>query len=178
MQDLVRRDRWPEDAEIVLFPCLNPTGFRNNSRENAEGIDLNRDYLSLRAPETRAHVELLERFPDFDLMICLHEDWEAVGFYLYELNPDGRDSPAEGLVRRVSDHCPIDHSETIDGRPACGGVIRPDMNPSLRPEWPESFYLIQEKTRWSYTLEAPSDFELSVRTRALSTAVQHLLESV
>ena len=63
MHDLVRRDSWPENAEIVLFPCLNPTGFRNNSRENAEGIDLNRDYLSLRASETRAHVELLERFP-------------------------------------------------------------------------------------------------------------------
>ena len=28
----------------------------------------------------------LARQPNFDLAVCVHEDWESVGFYLYELN--------------------------------------------------------------------------------------------
>lgn len=176
--ELLRRNLWPEDSEVYLFPCLNPTGFRSNSRENVEGIDLNRDYRRPRAPETRAHIDLLDRLPEFDLMLCLHEDWEASGFYLYELNPANRPSPAEALVARVARHCPIDLSESIDGRIAAKGIIRPDLDPGLRPEWPESFYLILNKTLWSYTLEAPSDFELPVRVAALTTAVLHLLEEV
>jgi len=178
MLELLKQDEWPDDAEIWLFPCLNPTGFRLNTRENAEGIDLNRDYLHKRAAETRAHVDLLEQLPRFDLILCLHEDWEALGFYLYELNPAQRDTPAEALVQQVSQHCPIDRSEMIDGRPASSGIIRPDIDPETRSEWPEPFYLILNKTSWSFTLEAPSDFDLVVRVNALAAAVNCLLAKV
>ncbi len=176
--ELLRQNVWPTDAEIWLFPCLNPTGFRLNTRENAEGIDLNRDYRRQLAAETKAHVQLLERLPQFDLMICLHEDWEAQGFYLYELNPDHRSSPAEEMIRVVSPICPVDLTEIIDGRPAASGIIRPELDPATRDEWPESFYLILNKTRWSYTLEAPSDFDLGVRVAALGAAVNCLLAKV
>jgi protein MpaA len=176
--ELLRQDRWPADADVWLFPCLNPAGFRLNQRENALGFDLNRDYRRQHARETKAHVELLDRLPQFDLMICLHEDWEAHGFYLYELNPDGRPSPAEEMIRCVAEHCPVDLSELIDGRPAGSGIIRPELDPGDREEWPEAFYLILSKTRWSYTLEAPSDFDLGVRVAALGAAVNCLLAKV
>ncbi len=176
--ELLKRNDWPSDAEIWVIPCLNPTGFRLRTRENAEGIDLNRDYRHLHAAETRAHVELLERLPQFDLMISLHEDWEARGFYLYELNPDQLSSPADEMIQRVSEHCPVDFSEVIDGRPAVSGIIRPELDPETRNEWPESFYLILQKTRWSYTLEAPSEFDLKVRVAALGAAVDCLLAKV
>ncbi len=171
-RELLQRNQWPGCADIWFVPCLNPTGFPLNTRASDRGVDLNRDYRHLRTAEIRAHVAWLEQQPLFDLSLCLHEDWEAHGFYLYELNPDHRPSLAVPMVAAVRAVCPIDHSTLIDGRDARDGIIRPNLDPASRPEWPEAFYLITRKTRQSYTLEAPSDFPLSVRVAALVTAVQ------
>jgi len=134
-------------------------------------MDLNRQYLTPGAKETVAHSAWLKRQPSFDLCLCLHEDWEAHGFYLYELNPDAQPSLAEAMVARVGEGCPIDRSEVIEGRPAQNGIIRPSVDPRSRPDWPEAFFLITHKTRLSYTLEAPSDFPLAVRVAALVAGV-------
>jgi len=174
---LIQENRWPENAEICLVPCLNPVGFTLNRRENADGIDLNRDYRNSKSAEARAHLAWLERQPPFDLYLCLHEDWESHGFYLYEQNPDHRPSLAEKIIAAVSAVCPVDLAETIEGRAAQGGIIRPIFNPLERPDWPEAFYLITHKSRQGYTLEAPSDFELSVRVNALVAAVNAALTS-
>ncbi len=173
---LLRENRWPAEIEFYLCPCLNPTGFPLNRRENAGGVDLNRDYLQPNAAETRAHVEWLQALPEFDVTLCLHEDWESHGFYLYELNPDSRPSHAEEIIRRVSTVCPIDLSDEIEERPAVAGIIRPSVDPLSRPQWPEAFWLLRHKTRHSYTLEAPSDFPLNLRVNALVTAVQTVLD--
>ncbi len=172
---LIRDNQWPASAEIFLLPCLNPIGFANNKRENAQGVDLNRDYLQPQTAETRAHIAWLERQAGFDLSLCLHEDWESHGFYLYELNPDHKPSLAEGMIAAVAPVCLIDHAEIIEGREAHGGIIRPNLDPRTRPLWPESFWLLQHKTRLSYTLEAPSDFPLEVRVKALVAAVKSAL---
>ncbi len=176
LRELLAANQWPAHTGLWLCPCLNPAGFRLNRRENADGVDLNRDYLHQRSLEICRHTEWLQRQPDFDLTICLHEDWEAHGFYLYELNPDGRSSAAEAVITAVSTVCPIDPSPEIDGRPAVNGIIRPNLAAATRPLWPEAFYLLQHKTRHSYTLEAPSDFPLPVRVAALVRAVRVLLD--
>ena len=168
---LIQENRWPENAEILLLPCLNPVGFTLNQRGNIDKIDLNRDYRNPNAAETRAHIAWLERQPPFDLYLCLHEDWESHGFYLYEQNPDGKSSRAEKIIEAVKKVCPIDLSEIIEGRTAHNGIIRPTVLPLERPDWPEAFYLITEKSRQGYTLEAPSDFPLATRVNALVAAV-------
>lgn len=170
--ELLRANDWPECADIWLCPCLNPTGFPLNKRECALGTDLNRDYHHGRTGEVAAHIAWLQRQPNFDVCFCLHEDWEAHGFYVYELNPDSRPSLAPAIITAAREVCPIDHSALIDGREAKEGVIRPNLDPTLRPDWPEAFYLITHKTRQSYTLESPSDFPLNVRVTALVTAVR------
>lgn len=175
VRELLKENVWPDHAEVLLCPCLNPTGFPRNTRESAEGIDLNRDYKHLRSPEVRAHVAWFEKQPPFDLTLLLHEDWEAHGFYVYEVNAENRPSLAEAMVQAVRDVCPIDHSTLIDGRDARDGIIRPNLDPLLRAEWAEAFYLYSYKTRWSYTLEAPSDFPLTTRVAALVTAVKAAL---
>jgi len=168
---LLQENNWPEHAEIFLLPCLNPIGFTLNRRENAEGRDLNRDYRQLHAAEVRAHIAWLERQPKFNRYLCLHEDWESHGFYLYEQNPDGKPSFAEKIIEAVKKVCPVDLSENIEGRAAHGGIIRPIINPAKRPDWPEALYLISHKSRQGYTLEAPSDFLLATRVNALVAAV-------
>jgi murein peptide amidase A len=176
VRQLLQENAWPGDLELWLCPCLNPLGFMLNRRENSEGIDLNRQYLEPTADEIVAHIEWLKRQPTFDLCLCLHEDWEAHGFYVYELNPDDRPSLAEPMVAAVAKVCPIDRSEVIEGRPAHEGVIRPSADPRARPQWPEAFFLLTHKTRLSYTLEAPSDFPLPARVAALVAGVQAALE--
>lgn len=168
---LLRENKFPANADLWFCPCLNPIGFALNSRENSRGIDLNRDYLKPRADEITAHIQWLDRQPKFDLCLLLHEDWESHGFYLYEQNPDDRQSLAEPMIEAVSKVCPIDPNELIEGRPAKNGIIRPSLDPNSRPQWPEAFYLITHKTRQSYTLEAPSDYPLSTRVDALVAAV-------
>jgi hypothetical protein len=173
---LIQEDRWPENAEIILLPCLNPVGFTANQREIAGGIDLNRDYRNSKSAEACAHIAWLKRQPRFDLYLCLHEDWESHGFYLYEQNPDHKPSLAEKMIAAVKTVCPIDLSENIEGRAAHGGIIRPILNPLDRPDWPEAFYLISHKARQGYTLEAPSDFPLPVRVNALVAAVNAAMD--
>lgn len=172
LQRLLEANALPNEAWFWCCPCLNPTGFPRNTRTSASGIDLNRDYRHLSTPEIRAHVAWLEHQPMFDLSLCLHEDWEAAGFYVYELNPGERPSLAPAMIDAVRDLCPIDLSPLIDGRESKEGIIRPSIDPAERPEWPEALYLIQNKTRLSYTLEAPSDFQIDVRVAALEAAVR------
>lgn len=177
---LLEDNIWP-DAELWLLPCLNPDGLRANTRANADGLDINRDYRHFRTPEARGHVAWLQRQPPFDLTLLLHEDWEAHGFYCYELNPDGQPSLAEVMVEAIRPFCPIDASEVIDGRPASRpGILRPqewpDFKPQERPEWPEAIWLGVNQTRHNYTLEAPSDWPLALRVNALVVAVRAAME--
>jgi predicted deacylase len=168
------------DARAVWFICpvLNPEGLARGTRENASGTDLNRDYRHLESPEVRSHVRWLARQPHFDLAICVHEDWESLGFYLYELNPDGRPSLAEPMIAAVSKVCPIDHSPVIEGRDAKGGIIRPLLNPAEREKWPESIYLQVHHTRLSYTIETPSALALETRVEALRGALRAAISIV
>jgi predicted deacylase len=159
-------------ATWFLCPLLNPAGLAAGVRENASGTDLNRDYRHFESIEIRAHVAWLASQPNFDLAICVHEDWESTGFYLYELNPDKRPSLAENMVKAVSKACPIDLSPVIEGREATGGIIRPSGNPLEREKWPESIYLQAHHTRLSYTIESPSALPLETRLAALRTALR------
>jgi murein peptide amidase A len=174
---LLQENKWPQHLDLRLCPCLNPIGFRLNCRANAKGIDLNREYLTPTADEIVAHVAWLQRQPQFDLCLLLHEDWESHGFYLYEQNPDNKPSLAPKIIQAVEEVCPIDRSELIEGRSAKDGIVRPNIQPHERLDWPEAFYVITHKTRLSYTLEAPSDFPLPTRVAALMSAVHAALNS-
>lgn len=175
---LMREDRWPLSLEYFFLPCLNPLGFVLNQRGNAEGVDLNRDYRNPKTVEAARHIAWLERQPQFDLYLCLHEDWESHGFYLYEQNPDGKPSLADKMIESVKPVCPIDMSEIIEERPAQGGIIRPNIVPQERPDWPEALYHITHTARQGYTLEAPSDFPLRTRVDALVAAVNAAVETL
>ncbi len=162
------------DGRAVWFLCpvLNPDGLARGTRENATGIDLNRDYRHLESPEIRAHAAWLGSQPNFDMAICVHEDWESTGFYLYELNPDKRASAAQPMIAAASKACPIDMSPQIEGREARGGIIRPVLDPLEREKWPESIYLQAHHTRLSYTIESPSSLAIETRVSALRAALR------
>jgi hypothetical protein len=159
-------------ATWFICPVLNPTGLVRGTRENATGHDLNRDFLDVRATETRAQIDWLQRQPPFHLTLCIHEDWESTGYYLYELNPHQRPSLANPILEAVREYCPIDEAPVIDGRTtAAPGIIRPIDDPLLRETWPEAIYLRAHHTTISYTLESPSAFPLEHRITAHRAAI-------
>lgn len=169
---LLEEDQWPASVGIWICPCLNPWGFLHNARSNAQGLDLNRDYRHRESVEVRAHMNWLERQPRFDLTLCLHEDWEAQGFYVYDLRRGKCEPLGPRVVAAVSAVCPIDQSAEIDGRPAQAGIIFPSTDIAARPQWPEALYLFERHSDQCLTLEAPSDFSLSTRVEALVVGVR------
>ena len=169
------------DARAVWFlvPMLNPAGFQRGTRDNGDGLDLNRDYLGIRSAEIAAHVRWLERQPRFDAAFCLHEDWEATGFYLYELNATQRPTLAPAMLAAVRAHCAIDPAALIDGRPVDEpGIIRPAGDPLLRETWPEALYLQAHHTTLGYTVETPSGLPLEQRVATHAAAITAGLEAL
>ncbi|MEN6520453.1 MAG: M14 family zinc carboxypeptidase [Armatimonadota bacterium] len=57
---------------ILIVPMMNPDGSLRNKRRNANGADLNRDWLSQSQPETRAVAGAIRKWQP-DLIIDAHE---------------------------------------------------------------------------------------------------------
>jgi protein MpaA len=177
--DLVERGVFDSRAVWFLCPLLNPAGFVCRTRENAAGLDLNRDYKALRSLEIQAHARWLQRQPNFDVTLQLHEDWEAQGFYLYEICSIEDRSIARAMIQGVAANFPIETATVIDGfAVAEPGIIRPAADPLLRDSWPESIYLRAHHTQLGYTIETPSSLPLAQRIRTLTTAVESALRGI
>lgn len=174
--ELVERGFFDARASWWICPVLNPTGLALGTRENFAGVDLNRDYKRPSSAEIRTHIAWLERQPDFHAAFCLHEDYEATGFYLYELNPDHRPTLADAALAGAARHCPIENAAIIDGREsAAPGIIRPVSDPLLRDQWPEAIYLRHGRTTLSYTFESPTQLPLEQRVAAHCAALHDAL---
>ena len=170
------------DFNVTIFPILNPDGLAQNLRVNAAGIDLNRDYRNSKSQEIASHIEALKTLGKFDAAMMLHEDFEGIGAYLYELNDD--DSLGQKIIAAMSQHVPIDVRPIIEEVPATGGVIsrkellRIHGNIEDRPDWPEAIYLSVNHTKVSYTTETPKPFPLENRIEAQIAAVKTLMKSI
>ncbi|MFH1499217.1 MAG: M14 family metallocarboxypeptidase [Verrucomicrobiota bacterium] len=170
---LLESGEFDDRAGWWLVPVINPAGLALGTRDDALGRDLNRDFKDLRTPEVAGLVGWLRRQPDFTACGCLHEDWEAQGFYLYELNPDDRPTLAPAMLAAAGQLMPIEAGDMIDGRPVAEpGIIRPVNDPLERVDWPEAIYLRAHHTSLSYTLETPSGLPLGQRVAALTAAVR------
>lgn len=156
--ELLRTPELFHGVNIALFPMVNPAGLAAATRENANGVDINRDYRDPKTDEARGHIETLKTLGQFDLTICLHEDWEAKGVYVYELNLSGRPAIVRDILSAMSRHVPIETSPVIDDFDADHGAICRDAEflKTARPVWAEARYLIEHHSHLGYTLETPS----------------------
>jgi len=171
---MLKSDSLPRDMSLTIFPLINPRGMALNRRENAEGLDINRDFKRFQTEEARLQRDwLTANGRRFDLCIHLHEDWEATGYYLYELNPDREQSISPELLAAVAPVMRIDASERIDGHPAVNGLIRPQDSGvrMVGEDLPEALFMLDRYSRHSYTLEAPSNCDLNLRIGAHEAAL-------
>lgn len=94
---------------LLFIPCLNPDGFLNNMRQNANGVDLNRnfptqnwqrveekEYFGGENPsseiETKFVAEILEEFQP-DVILTLHAPYKVVNY----------DGPAKEIAEKISE---------------------------------------------------------------------------
>ncbi len=173
IERMLENDGFDRAASWYIAPLINPTGLRRGQRESRDGIDLNWDYRQPISPEIIAHTRWLEAQPGFDLALCLHEDWEASGFYLYDHDPAEQPDLVHAMLEAAGTHVPIALETVIDGwRVDETGVIRPFINTRTHPRWPEAVYLRQRHTRLCYTTETPSSLAMEERIRAIEAVVQ------
>lgn len=169
---------FPKDIDWILAPVLNPTGLIQGSRENADGIDLNRDFLRQRAWGTRAMVQWWERQPGgCAIHLSLHEDWEAEGFYLYEINTGGRESFAACILGSLARSVPLQCTGPVDDHllNAPGLIVHPPI-PDDPEGWPEAIWLVKRYPALSYTFEAPGQAPRECREQGLAIALQAAIE--
>jgi hypothetical protein len=170
--ELLQDDTLSRIHDIILCPAMNPSGLTANTREDANGIDLNRDYTNFNSHETVTHRDWChQHIQTLDLALHLHEDWEAKGFYLYELNFENHPSHSPAILKAVAQHIAIETSILIDNHPAHGGIIRHETIPDIPEGLPEAIYFYKHFGGINHTFETPSNFAIEKRVAALKAAV-------
>jgi len=69
-----------KESLVVILPIQNPDGREADTRRNAYGFDMNRDWFARTQPETDGKVELLRRYPGV-LFIDAHEMGNPRGYF-------------------------------------------------------------------------------------------------
>jgi hypothetical protein len=182
--EMLRRPDFFAAFDATIFPMLNPDGLARGARGNADGVDLNRDYRDPKSAEIVSHLEVLKTLGRFDAAMMLHEDFEGIGAYLYELNDTLSPTLGSEIIAAMGRHVPIDLRPEIEEVPARSGVLsRRDLvlkhGPiEDRPDWPEAIYLSVHHTQVSYTTETPKPFPIEQRVQAQIAAVETLLQAL
>ena len=83
VERLSNRPQLFANAAIDIIPIVNPWGWAHGVRFNRDGIDINRDFATFRSQEARIIRKTLQK-KTYHLMLDLHEDPFADGFYLYQ----------------------------------------------------------------------------------------------
>ena len=162
------------EIPIMIFPCLNPWGLHHNRRTDSENRDLNRCYHLDNIPRIQAQKELMRDYK-FRLAMCLHEDYDAQGVYLYEIRnkftPFGNE-----LLAAAGYHVPLDARRTIEGRRAEQGWIARKINLKKFPFIAEAIYLACNHSERTITAETPSEYDLGPRIQAHIAMIQRAIE--
>lgn len=164
------------DGGFVILPCLNPHGLMLNTRVDHRGRDLNRRFQLKRDPLIGAWHRLVGPYR-MSVALCLHEDYDAEGFYLYEV-----DRRRQSVGQKILDACEggviaRDTRSMIDGMRANRAVIRKKKVPEDLPGLPEAIVLHQFGCPLTLTFETPSEFGLNDRAEAHARFIQAALDA-
>jgi predicted deacylase len=155
---------WLREQAVVLFPCLNPHGLALNTRTDGRGLDLNRRFHLQNDAVCGPWQQVAVSRP-WRLALCLHEDYDGQGAYVYELGAH-RESHSAALLAAATREIGIDPRRRIDHSMAREGIIRRRRLPTHLPGLPEAVALQQLGCPLTLTFETPSEFDLDARVRA------------
>ncbi len=160
---------------FCVIPCVNPSGYVQGTRENADGQDINRAMSDDDVVES----VLLRRFiagRHFHLFFDHHEDYEATGFYIYEAQRQDRLLGTQ-MVDAIKSIGPVDGDENTDeglDLPISEGLY------AINPEWKDqgwSAHAYYEHAEHVVLCETPSTaWPLDQRVDAHLTALRLTLD--
>ena len=160
---------------LLIYPCLNPWGLENNLRYNSHGQDLNRMWDGSATPLIGSIMQRL-RGVRFRICLCLHEDYDGQGIYLYA--PGG--SPkvrkiADAVLSATEKIIPRDQRKKIDGRKCTNGMIFPTPSKPPVEGMPEALFLYRNCGRVNFTVETPSEWCIKLRASAHTQMLETIL---
>ena len=161
---------------FTIFPCNNPTGWERDTRENADGIDLNRSFNVRKLPAEAAIISDALQGHCFDLIFEMHEDVDAAGLYLYELTEDPETYVGEKIIEAVeASGYPVNGNIRIEGMSATGGIIRRKKVSGFRKtRLPLAIYAYRTCGGHVITLEPPASvlsFEERVKVELMALGI-------
>jgi len=111
-----------QGRKVVLLPLANPDGMARNTRLNARGVDLNRNFsatnrtnstlhglVGLSEPEARIIEQLIRQYAP-DRIISIHQLTDTGPEALSNRVPKGcidYDGPAKALANRMAEYCDL-----------------------------------------------------------------------
>lgn len=163
-------DSW----ELTLLPCINPSGFNKGTRENADGVDLNRKFRDPAPPEEVRWVQSHFQTP-FDLDLELHEDIDSPGYYLYQKENGSLSELGRSILDQVAAIMPLNDLEEIEEMPAQMGLLARLSDPDEMEWWPMALYAFSMGCRRAFTAETATCFPMEIRVEAHLRAIETAL---
>jgi hypothetical protein len=154
---------------LTIYPCVNPTGYEQMTRENAAGIDLNREFFCNSATPEVCILERELRAREFTGFISGHSDYESFGIYAYATGAVLSERLAKPALFQASSVIPINTEPVIDGHPATLGIINQKFPGSLGP------LSRGQSEPFEITIETPNLFALRKRVEAQAIAFETIL---
>jgi hypothetical protein len=189
LHSLVRDGLLDRSFNYRFWPCTNPSGYELGTRENADGVDINRSFnRGGTTPEARTIVTA-NRDRKFALSFDMHEDYEAEGFYCYEPVVNGRAPFGAQIVRALDDAgLPVqefrqgfDLAYPPEARPRLErGRVQNAAEDEIGPEEgrPYSPFMLRHAAERTLTLESPRsrpwDERIAIHRVAVTTALAAL----
>lgn len=182
---------YAEKFNFIVLPCMNPVGCARGTRENGNGIDLNRNFSS-KKPE--AEVRAIQKYitslhKKFLFAVDMHEDpTDAIepGFalkdnpravYLYEVS-DKKNRLGKKITSQLrADGFQITGKKTIYGEAVENGVVW--TPPSRQSVWPGSFTdeFLPAFTNHIFVIETPTCWPRKKRVKAHTQALSLILQA-
>ncbi|HMF29733.1 MAG TPA: hypothetical protein VKE42_13225, partial [Candidatus Cybelea sp.] len=170
-----------------IWPCTNPSGLIAQTRESADGIDVNRTFGDDGASPEASAIVAANRGMTFDLSIDLHEDCDAKGFYCYEYGgADLGRSVVAALATKGFPIDPLDATFDLAGpldnahcRREHGRVVADAAHEALvLGGLSYSLALARNGARLALTFETPSSAAWETRIAMHAAAVSHALDAL
>ena len=172
---------------FTIFPCVNPAGFLRDTRENPEGIDINKsfdsDYRSQEAEILSSYLSSKK----FDIAINLHEDnpidnkpeeKNPADAYMYLVSDRMKKTLGYEVLRSISDYgYPVTNMKTVYDEICDQGLIWSSRGKNSSDIHTGTLELFLEKiTDMIFTLETPTDWNVKTRIKCLTEMSDLILE--